>query len=89
MLSEPQAMLTILTSMSPEQCRAARSWLNMSIADLADASNVSIEDIGSFESKGMSPLPDPAVAAVRSALQQRGVLFVDEVGIFVLEPDTK
>lgn len=62
--------------MAPEQCRAARAWLKLSMEDLALASNVAITTIRDFEA-GRKSRHDPTLVAVKTALESRGVVFVD------------
>ncbi|HEX6374453.1 MAG TPA: helix-turn-helix transcriptional regulator [Allosphingosinicella sp.] len=57
------------------QCRMARTALDWSLQDLADASGVSRRTIARFEA-GESVLPT-RVQALRHAFEGKGVLFVD------------
>ena len=38
-----------MTQLTPEQCRAARAWLDWSQNDLADAANISLSTVRDFE----------------------------------------
>ena len=66
--------------MTPTQVRMARAALNWSIDDLAQASGVDLDIISGFEAGGRSS-PSEALAAVRSALEAAGVIFLREDGI--------
>jgi transcriptional regulator with XRE-family HTH domain len=57
------------------QCRMARTALDWSLQDLADASGVSRRTIARFEG-GESVLP-ARVQALRHAFEAEGVLFID------------
>lgn len=67
--------------MSPEQCRAARGWLDWSQSDLAAAANVSLSTVRDFEKGRRVPIGNN-LAAIRAALEARGLGFVyaDEGG---------
>jgi len=41
---------------SPEQCRAARAWLDWSQEDLAEAANVSLSTVRDFEKGRRQPI---------------------------------
>jgi len=71
--------------MSPEQCRAARAWLKLSMEDLAGSANVEITSVRDFEAKRLSRL-SPAAAAMQAALERRGVFFLEEEGIIIPKP---
>lgn len=57
------------------QCRMARTALDWSLQDLADASGVSRRTIARFEA-GESVLP-MRVQALRHAFEGKGVMFID------------
>jgi transcriptional regulator with XRE-family HTH domain len=57
------------------QCRMARTALDWSLQDLADASGVSRRTVARFEA-GESVLP-ARVQALRHALEAKGILFID------------
>lgn len=57
------------------QCRMARTALDWSLQDLADASGVSRRTIARFEG-GESVLP-VRVQAMRHAFEAKGILFID------------
>lgn len=65
--------------MKPAQVRMARAALNWSLADLAAASGVHRNTISNFET-GRYGGSEEALAAVRAALENAGVIFVDENG---------
>jgi len=62
--------------MTPEQCRAARGWLNWSQSDLATAAKVSLSTVRDFEKGRRVPIANN-LAAIHAALEGRGIDFVD------------
>lgn len=62
--------------MTPEQCRAARGWLDLSQDDLANAAHVSLSTVRDFEKGRHVPIPNN-LAAMRVALETKGIVFVD------------
>ncbi len=64
-------------SLTPEQCRAARALLNWSQPDLAEAVDMTQKTITSFETGTRTPHPNN-LAAIRAALEEAGVIFIDE-----------
>jgi ribosome-binding protein aMBF1 (putative translation factor) len=62
--------------MSPEQCRAARAWLNWSQRALADKAQVSTSTIRNFEAGARVPHPNN-MRAIRQALEAAGFRFPD------------
>jgi DNA-binding transcriptional regulator YiaG len=66
-------------SMTPEQCRAARGWLDWSQAHLATAANVSFSTVRDFEKGRHVPIANN-LAAIRAALEAQGIVFVDSGG---------
>lgn len=65
--------------MKPEQCRAARALVDMDQAVLANAAHVSRNVIVDFEKGRRTPTVNN-LAAIRTALEAAGVIFVDENG---------
>jgi len=65
--------------MTPEQCRAARAWLDLSQDDLARAASVSLSTVRDFEKGRRVPIVNN-LAAMRAALEVRGARFVDDGG---------
>ena len=66
-------------TISSSQCRAARAMLDMTQAQLAEASNVSLRSIIHFEKGERTPVPNN-LAAIKAALEAEGVEFIDENG---------
>lgn len=66
--------------MTPEQCRAARAWLDWSQGDLAAAAHVSLSTVRDYEKGRRVPIANN-LAAMRAALEARGIGFAfDEDG---------
>lgn len=66
--------------LTPAQCRAARGFLNWTLADLAAASGLSRASLNSFEGGNGNPKTE-TLARVRTALEKQGVEFTDEPGV--------
>lgn len=60
--------------MSPEQCRAARAWLDWSMDELATAANCSNSTVRDFEAGRREPHRN-RLATIRQALEQAGIVF--------------
>jgi DNA-binding transcriptional regulator YiaG len=58
--------------MSPEQCRAARGFVDWSQSDLATAANVSLSTVRDFEKGRRVPIANN-LAAMEAALASQGV----------------
>ena len=66
--------------MSPEQVRAARSWLAWTQAQLADAAKVGLSTVKDYESGKRTPIANN-LAAIQTALESAGIRFTaDSVG---------
>jgi DNA-binding transcriptional regulator YiaG len=63
--------------MSPEQCRAARGWLDISQQELADAANVSLSTVRDYEKGRRTPIVNNLVA-MRSALEAKGITLIEK-----------
>jgi len=61
--------------MSPEQCRAARAWLNWSQDELARKAQVSNSTVRDFEAGRRLPITNN-LSAMRRALEDAGVRLV-------------
>ena len=61
--------------MTPEQCRAARGWLNWTQADLARAANTALSTVKDYEGARRTPMPNN-LAAIQVALEAAGIGFV-------------
>jgi DNA-binding transcriptional regulator YiaG len=75
--------------MTPEQCRAARAWLDLSQDDLAIVAHVSQSTVRDFEKGRRVPIGNN-LAAMKAALTERGIVFVDgeSLGITFKPPST-
>jgi transcriptional regulator with XRE-family HTH domain len=69
-LMPEQSTLTLM----PEQCRAARAWLDWSQDDLAAAARVSQSTVRDFERGRRIPIANN-LEAMRAALEARGIGF--------------
>jgi transcriptional regulator with XRE-family HTH domain len=58
--------------MSPEQCRAARAWLNWSQEELATKAQVSNSTLRDFETGRRIPIANNLMA-IRRALEEAGM----------------
>jgi len=65
-----------VSTITPAQCRAARALLHISTAQLAGLAVVPRVTIEEFEGGG-APLSPADLLALRQALEQAGVLFLD------------
>jgi transcriptional regulator with XRE-family HTH domain len=64
--------------MLPEQCRAARAWLNWSQRALATRARVSASTVRNFEAGARVPHPNN-LRAIVAAFAQAGIRFKDGV----------
>ena len=62
--------------MSPEQCRAARAWLDWRQDRLAEAAGVGLSTVKGFEAGKSKPI-GATLAAMKAALEAQGIAFVD------------
>jgi DNA-binding transcriptional regulator YiaG len=62
--------------MTPEQCRAARAWLNLSQEELAKAATVGASTVRDFEAGRREPTRNN-LAAMKAVLEKGGISFVD------------
>ncbi|WP_238192797.1 helix-turn-helix domain-containing protein [Methylobacterium frigidaeris] len=62
--------------MTPEQCRAARGWLDWSQPDLAKRSNVGLSTIRQFENGLRTPIANNLLA-MRRAFEEAGLTMLD------------
>lgn len=63
--------------MSPEQCRAARAWLNWSQERLAKAANVGLSTVRDFEKGDRVPIANN-LAALKQAVEKMGIILTGE-----------
>jgi transcriptional regulator with XRE-family HTH domain len=66
--------------MSPEQCRAARAWLNWTQQELAQRAGVGLSTVRDFETGERTPIPNN-LAAIRRAIELAGIEFFDAGGV--------
>lgn len=64
--------------MTPEQCRAARAWLDLRQEELAKAAGVGVSTLKDFESGKRKPVQNN-LAAIRVELEKRGIGFVSQL----------
>jgi len=64
---------------TPAQCRGARAMLSWSQEQLAEASNLTRQTIAAFENETRIPGPNNLLA-IRVALEQGGVVFIEKNG---------
>nr|WP_287203521.1 transcriptional regulator [Mesorhizobium sp.] len=70
-----------VSALTSEQVRAARALIRWEQRDLATASMVSLPSIKRLETQiGPLAAQERTVAAIRTALEAAGVIFVDENG---------
>jgi DNA-binding XRE family transcriptional regulator len=65
--------------MTPAQCRAARGLLEITQSQLAHAADLGLSTVVDFE-KERRLVSLGAVKAIRAALEQAGIEFIDENG---------
>lgn len=63
--------------MTPEQCRAARGWLDISQSELANAANVSLSTVRDFEKGRRVPIGNN-LSAIKGALEAKGIFFTEK-----------
>jgi DNA-binding transcriptional regulator YiaG len=63
--------------MTPEQCRAARAWLEWPQDALAKAASVGVSTVRDFEAGRREPTRNN-LTAMQAALEKGGVAFVDD-----------
>jgi transcriptional regulator with XRE-family HTH domain len=61
--------------MSPEQCRAARGWLEWTQQQLARRAGVGLSTVRDFEKGERTPIPNN-LAAMRRAIEEAGIRLV-------------
>jgi DNA-binding transcriptional regulator YiaG len=62
--------------MTPEQCRAARAWLDWPQDQLAKAASVGVSTVRDFEAGRREPTRNN-LTAMKAALEKGGISFVD------------
>jgi DNA-binding transcriptional regulator YiaG len=75
-----------IATMTPEQCRAARAWLNWSQDELAKGASVGVSTVRDFEAGRREPTRNN-LTAMKAALESGGVALVDDdkqLGVVVL-----
>jgi DNA-binding transcriptional regulator YiaG len=63
--------------MTPEQCRAARAWLDLPQDGLAKAASVGVSTVRDFEAGRREPTRNN-LAAMKAALEKGGIAFLDD-----------
>ena len=78
-VDRPRRHIRFMT-MAPEQCRAARAWLNWSQGELAERASVGLSTVKSFEGGTRIPIANN-LSAIQRALEDAGVAMVfDDAG---------
>jgi DNA-binding transcriptional regulator YiaG len=62
--------------MTPEQCRAARNWLNLSQDELAKAASVGVSTVRDFEAARRTPTRNN-LSSMQAVLEGKGVSFFE------------
>jgi DNA-binding transcriptional regulator YiaG len=65
--------------MTPSQCRSARALLDMTQPELARAAYLGLSTVVDFE-RMRREVSGEAIAALRRALERKGIMFIDENG---------
>ena len=65
--------------MTPSQCRSARALLDMTQPELARAAHLGLSTVVDFE-RMRREVSGEAIAALRRALERKGIIFIDENG---------
>lgn len=68
--------------LTPEQCRAARGWLDWNQEELARRSNVSLSTVRDFEKNRRVPIGNNLLA-IEQALRAAGIDLLDNAGVGV------
>lgn len=71
--------------MSPEQCRAARAWLDWKQDRLASEAGVGLSTVKGYEGGKSKPI-GATLAAMRAALEKAGVSFLDGDALGITGP---
>ena len=64
---------------SPSQCKAARALLGLTQPQLARTSDLGLSTVVDFE-RGRRQVSDAAVQTLKAALEEAGIVFIDENG---------
>ncbi len=73
----PEAKANAGSPLGPEQCRMARAALRMTVDELAERAGVSHAAISRLENHHPCAPAGDALARLRTALEARGVVFLD------------
>lgn len=67
-----------IVTMNAVQCKMARAALGLGVRELARLAEVSVDTVSRLE-RGEDLMPR-TIAAIRTALEQAGVIFIDQDG---------
>ena len=74
---DPNSSACYACGMSPEQCRAARAWLEWSQTRLGETAGVGLSTVKGFEGGKAKPIAS-TLGAMKAALEKAGIEFVGD-----------
>lgn len=78
-MTEPTPSQQKMLIMTPAQCRASRALVELNQPRLAELAGLGLSTVVDFE-RGRRAVSETAVAAMRTALEAVGVVFIAENG---------
>jgi transcriptional regulator with XRE-family HTH domain len=61
--------------MTPEQCRAARNWVDLTQQQLAEAAGTGLSTVRDYEKDRRTPFANN-LKAIQAALEAKGIVFI-------------